>query len=210
MPFIGAPRSGTVSSRNISAIAAAAFLFFVALSSAGNTQAATYVVTRIDDRNLVCNSGVDCSLREAVAAANASVAVADTITFAIPPASCDPMTLVCTIMLAGPEIAIQGAGGPLAIIGTGPDLLTIDGGIGPNRIFFSNTATLTIAAMKLIGGNANVTGFGGAVSIFRGTATIDTVHFTGNSVPGWVGGALHVQAGTPHFSAAAFTLLQRQ
>ncbi|MFN2391477.1 MAG: hypothetical protein ABR566_05850, partial [Pyrinomonadaceae bacterium] len=42
---------------------------------------ATFIVTRSDDRNVACNSGVDCSLLEAVNAANATTAN-DTINFA--------------------------------------------------------------------------------------------------------------------------------
>lgn len=41
-------------------------LLFVSVMSA---QAATFTVTRTDDRNTTCTSGADCSLREAIGAA---------------------------------------------------------------------------------------------------------------------------------------------
>src|SRR5688500_9432726 len=54
-----------------------AFLF-CAVAAAENAFAANFVVTRTDDRNTTCVSGGDCSLREAINAANASLAVNDT------------------------------------------------------------------------------------------------------------------------------------
>ena len=48
----------------------AAFAFLICLFAAQSAQA-QLTVTRTDDRNAACVSGVDCSLREAVTAANA-------------------------------------------------------------------------------------------------------------------------------------------
>jgi len=45
-----------------------------------SAHAATFTVTRTDDRNTTCDSGVDCSLKEAVIAANA-VATDDELIF---------------------------------------------------------------------------------------------------------------------------------
>ena len=51
----------------------AAFAFLICLFAAQSAQAQlTLTVTRTDDRNTACVSGVDCSLREAVTVANAA------------------------------------------------------------------------------------------------------------------------------------------
>ena len=51
----------------------AAFAFLICLFAAQSAQAQlTLTVTRTDDRNATCVSGVDCSLREAVTVANAA------------------------------------------------------------------------------------------------------------------------------------------
>jgi len=76
----------------------AAFVFLICLFAAQSAQS-QLTVTRTDDRNATCVSGVDCSLREAVNAANAS-ATNDTINFAIPAGDAGCTAGVCTIRLA--------------------------------------------------------------------------------------------------------------
>ena len=50
-----------------------ALAFLICLFAAQSAQAQlTLTVTRTDDRNTTCDSGVDCSLREAVTVANAA------------------------------------------------------------------------------------------------------------------------------------------
>jgi CSLREA domain-containing protein len=100
------------------------------LGAAGNALAANFTVTKIADTNDgVCDA--DCSLREAVAAANA-VGSNDTIAFA-------PSLSGATLTLSlGVEIVIVG-NGTLAINGLGANRLTIDGGAG-TTVFFSLTA----------------------------------------------------------------------
>lgn len=176
-----------------------ALAFFICLTTAQNTFAANYDVTRIDDRNAVCASGTDCSLREAVVAANATAAVADTITFNIPAASCNPTTNVCTITLVNTEIAVNSAGGSLTINGTGANRLTIDGGAGTNRIFYSNAATFTLSGVTLTGGgsaSANFSGNGGAIFVNGGTTTISGVYFNANTAAN--GGGIYFLIGTNH------------
>ncbi|MBA4123586.1 MAG: VCBS repeat-containing protein [Acidobacteria bacterium] len=140
----------------------------------GRTES-SFTVTRSDDRNnATCVSG-DCSLREAVNAANAS-ATDDTINFA---------SGLTTITLTN-EIIINNAG-TLTINGTGADVLTIDGGAGTNRIFYTNRATVTISGVTLTGGNGIggggvYSGIGGAVFVQGGFLTLDGVQVTGNSV----------------------------
>lgn len=124
------------------------------------------LVTRSDDRdNATCVAG-DCSLREAVKAANAS-ATNDTISFAVG---------ISTITLTN-EIVITNTG-TLSINGGGANVLTIDGGAGANRIFSTLTANVTITGVTLTGGNgagANGSGFGNAIYVDGGTLVLESV-----------------------------------
>jgi len=141
------------------------------------------IVTRSDDRNATCVSG-DCSLREAVNAANAS-ATDDTIYFA---------SGLTKITLAN-EIVINNAGA-LTINGTGANNLTIDGGAGTNRIFYTNRATVTISGVTLTGGGgtgATNTSVGGAIYAHQGSLTLDGAHVTGNTQNQAGGGAFFYQ-----------------
>ena len=182
----------------------AALAFLICLLAAQNASATSYVVTRVDDRNNATCAAGDCSLREAVKAANATT-VADTITFNIPAASCNASTNVCTITLtvaSGGEITIEGAGGALTINGTGANLLTIDGGAGDNRIFFSNGASAIITGVTLTGGGGrgrDVYSFGeaGAISANGGTLILNSVHITAN-VSSSSGGGIFFYFGTNH------------
>jgi CSLREA domain-containing protein len=140
----------------------------------------SFIVTRIDDRNNgACVPG-DCSLREAVNAANASPSD-DTINFA---------SALTGITLTN-QILINNAGS-LAINGPGANTLTIDGGIGTNRIFLMDNAAVTISGMTLTGGNgqsdALYSGSGGAIYTNGGSLTLDGVHLTGNTTLGAGGG----------------------
>jgi CSLREA domain-containing protein len=140
-----------------------------------NNPQSSFTVTRSDDRNNpTCASG-DCSLREAINAANAS-ATDDTINFA---------SGLTTITLTD-VIYIYNAG-TLAINGTGANVLTIDGGAGTNRIFFTFQATVTISGVTLTGGNGTgLYGYaaGGAIYAEQSTLTLDGVHVTGNTAGG--------------------------
>ncbi len=76
----------------------AALAFLICLSAVQSAQAQlTLTVTRTEDRNATCVTG-DCSLREAVNAANAAV-TNDTINFAIPASDAGCTAGVCTITL---------------------------------------------------------------------------------------------------------------
>jgi CSLREA domain-containing protein len=161
------------------------FIFIFALSA----HAATFTVTRTDDRNGTCNSGVDCSLREAVNAANVAL-TDDVINF-----NSDLSKITLTN-----EIVINNVG-TLTINGTGANILTIDGGEGTNRIFYTNNATSTITRVTLTGGNAAGTSpnlQGGAILANRGTLVLDSVYITENSVSGGTGGGVYYSSGTGH------------
>jgi CSLREA domain-containing protein len=145
-----------------------------------------FTVTRSDDRNnATCVPG-DCSLREAVNAANAS-ATDDSINFA---AGLTRITLTN-------EIVINNAG-KLTINGIGTNVLTIDGGAGTNRIFYIDQATASISGMTLTGGNgtgAASIGKGGAINANGGSLTLNGVHVTGNSA-GYGGGLAFINGST--------------
>ena len=149
------------------------------------------IVTRSDDRNNAACVPGDCSLREAVNAANAS-ATDDTINFA---------SGLTTITLTN-EIIINNAG-TLNINGLGANVLTINGGAGTNRIFYTNSVVVTISGVTLTGGGgtgATNSGGGGAIYAFEGSLTLDGVHVTGNSLSveffGAAGGGLYFFFGT--------------
>jgi CSLREA domain-containing protein len=159
------------------------------LLGAETTRAAVLTVTKVADTNDgVCDA--DCSLREAVAAANASPAN-DRIVF-------EPTVFETpqTITLAGSEITI-GASGSLDIVGPGADLLTISGNHA-SRILMINVASVaTISHATFTAGNGVGTtnpGFGGAIDNHSGRLSLSHVVITGNTANS--GGGLNDTAGT--------------
>ncbi|HEX8248619.1 MAG TPA: choice-of-anchor Q domain-containing protein, partial [Pyrinomonadaceae bacterium] len=162
--------------------------FVLCLSAAAS--AATFTVTKTADTNDGACDAADCSLREAIAAANAA-AGDDVIYFALPLFG-SPQT----ITLAGTEIVIA-ANGSLTINGTGANRLTISGN-GASRIFASSaSAVVNIHHLRLTGGNgagAINTGRGGAIYNVGGTMVITNCILTGNS--GANGGAINNAAAT--------------
>jgi CSLREA domain-containing protein len=105
------------------------------LAAAGTASAATFTVTKTADTNDgVCDA--DCSLREAVVAANAA-AGADTIDFAV----------TGTIVLTSGPLQIEQA---LTIVGPGSGRLTIDGNSN-GRIFTILQAGFTTCPVALEG-----------------------------------------------------------
>jgi CSLREA domain-containing protein len=158
--------------------------------------AATLTVTRGDDRNEVCLSGVDCSLREAVKAANASPAD-DVINF---------LPGLTTITLLD-QIVVENAG-TLTISGPGAKVLTIrgvlpdplpDGLYLGHRLFYTDNAVVTIADATLTGGLlfGGLGGSGGGIFVNGGTLALERVHVTGNTT-GLDGGGIYYNGGTNH------------
>jgi hypothetical protein len=161
------------------------FVLLSILVIAATANAATFTVTRTDDRNATCNSGVDCSLREAVKASFTET-TNDTIDF---------ISGLTSITLTD-EIAVISAG-TLVINGPGANILTIDGGSGTNRIFYVN-ADVIIKGVTFTGGNGTGqqrSGYGGAIYALGGTLTLDSVHITGNSTPSGIGGGVTFDGG---------------
>ncbi len=129
---------------------------------------ATYTVTRSDDRNGTCNSGVDCSLREAVNAANAAPSN-DTINFVN---SISKITLTSQILISN--------NGTLAIQGTGANAMAISGDT-VTRIFLTEEAIVTIQDVALINGKAANTTGGGAIYVNGGSLILERLLFDHNA-----------------------------
>ncbi len=156
-----------------------AFAFLICLFAALSAQAQlTLTVTRTDDRLTTCVSGVDCSLREAVNAANAA-ATNDTITFAIPAGSAGCTSGVCTITLTLGSLNINSAAGTLTITNsTGASNLLISGN-NASRVFYLNpSANLTVSGVTITKGNAT---YGGGIYSARGTLTLTNSTVSGNN-----------------------------
>lgn len=137
--------------------------------------AATYTVSKIaDTSDGMCDA--DCSLREAIVAANATVDN-DIIYFALPLFG-SPQT----ITLSGSEIVIAN-NGSLTIIGTGANRLTISGNNASRIISISDNAVVNISYLKFTGGTgvgAANTGRAGAIYNNGGTTVISDCVMTGN------------------------------
>lgn len=156
-------------------------LFVFVLAQA--VSAATYTVTKIADTNDgTCNA--DCSLREAITAANGTTDN-DVIAFSA------LFNTTQTITLSGTEIVIAN-NGSLTINGTGADKLTVSGNNASRILATSASAVVFINDMRFTAGNgvgAANTGRGGAIYNFGGTTTITNCILTGNT--GANGGALN-------------------
>ena len=180
----------------------AAFTFLVSLFAAQSAQAQlTLTVTRTDDRNTACVTGVDCSLREAINAANAA-ATNDTINFAIPADDPNCPAGVCTITLAGNEILFDSTttAGTLTITNsTGANNLLISGN-NASRVFHLNPgADLTINGVTITKGNRDIGTTiyernGGGIYNNRGKLTLTNSAVSGNTASN-SGGGLSIDDG---------------
>lgn len=167
--------------RLIFAICAAIFIY------TNTAQAATFTVNQAGDAgDLTCDA--TCTLRDAIDDAN-NLAGDDVINFTAG---------LTTVTLSNTEITIAN-NGSLTINGLGANVLTINGGAGTNRIFFTNqNAVVTITDVTLTGGNGrgndifpqNLDGAGGAILVNQGSLTLDRVHVTGNSSTARNGGGV--------------------
>ena len=152
--------------------------------------AVDFTVNRItDEHDVTVDDGIcaiaggGCTLRAAIEQSNnnTNLSSIDRILFNLPANS--TITLTTT---NGGEIPIYKSNGTLEIVGTGANNLTIDGGVGTNRIFYtSNFTKLNISGVTLTGGNAGgatANNFGGAI-FAQGSLILTRVHITGNTAP---------------------------
>ncbi len=135
---------------------------------------ATFTVTKTaDTADGVCDA--DCSLREAVVAANAT-ADNDIISFA------SIFNSPQTITLGGTDIIITNSGS-LSINGPGATKLTVTGNV-LSRVFTNNTGSnATISNLRVIGGNGSsavASGRGGGIYNTAATLTLNNLVIEGN------------------------------
>jgi CSLREA domain-containing protein len=170
--------------------AAAAVLIALALAPAG--AAKTYKVTKRTDPVPGSCTASDCSLREAIRAANATIGVADTIVL--------PSTKVYTLTQAGTDEdgAMTGdldiTNNRLRIVHPGKGKATIDAG-DLDRVFEVFVgAPATFEKLVIRNGNATgISGYGGGIRGF-GKVTLLSSTVKGNQAAG-CGGGIHMQSG---------------
>ena len=137
---------------------------------------ATFTVTKTDDTNDgVCDT--DCSLREAVSAANGDIAD-DIVEF-----DSTVFNTAQTITLTFGEIVILN-NGTFTFNGTGANMLTIDGNSSSRIITVDDEAVAEINDATFTNGNgdgAANSGRAGAIYINGGIATINNSVITGNT-----------------------------
>jgi CSLREA domain-containing protein len=173
-------------------------LFFTVLAvaviafSSLRTDAATFLVTKTADTNDgICDA--DCSLREAVAAANA-FPTNDEIRF----------QGTGEFVLAGTQISVVN-NGSLAIVGRGTPLTSISGNDASRILYIAPGASLSVSGITFRRGNGAgvpLTG-GGAVTVYSGTLSVDDCSFADNSLPGG-GGAMNVFLSTAIVTRSRF------
>lgn len=152
---------------------------------------ASIVVTKTLDSNGTCTSGVDCSLREAIAQAN-STAADEVITFAIPPSDSGCVNGVCTIVLTNGMLVVspEASGGALLVANASGALDLVISGNNASRIFnLGGNAVFGVEGLTLSNGSA------GAINTFGGALTVFSSNIT-NSVSSGNGGGLVVCGAT--------------
>ena len=163
------------------------------------SQAATFTVTKTADTNDgTCDA--DCSLREAVAAANAA-ATDDIVSFS------SLFDTAQTITLSGSEIVLAN-NGSLTITGPGADLLTLSGNSTSRIISTGASVIANISGIRFTGGNgvgALNSGRGGAIYNVGGTLVLSNSILTGNSAAN--GGALNNAASATPSVPAVLTII---
>jgi len=152
----------------------------------------TFTVTSAADTG-GSTCGSDCTLRQAINAANAAGGQ-DTIRFAISGSS--------EIDLASELPAVSDPAG-LTIDGAGATNVTINGGNAVRVISVDQGAGLTLADLSIENGNAG-TGNGGAIFNQAGTVTVSDATLSGNT-SGASGGAIFNNGGVVTVSGSTFT-----
>ena len=205
--------------KTIARLAASTAVVVVAtMGSPDTAEAATITVTTLDDE---LNSDADCSLREAIQAANTNATVdactagsgADTITL-------PTGTYALSISGAGEDSNATGdldISDDLTINGQGATSTIIDGGTIDRVLDVSPGVAATFAGVTITGGDSGAGVSGGGVRN-RGSLTIDNSVVTGNAAgdttsvgAGAGGGGVLNDAGTlvinnsPVSSNVAFT-----
>lgn len=156
--------------RTLALALAALFLF-----GAGSAAAATYTVTRTDDPVPGPCEPSDCSLREALMAANGTTAVDDVVQV---PASASPYLLQYEMLYLpiSDEVEVRGAGANTTVVK----------GDGEESIFGIGTVKATVSGLTLTGGQAAIQN--------QGELTVRGVAIEGNE---WNGGTAGIISNGP-------------
>ncbi len=165
--------------------------FTVASTGDGPANASACIDTNLPTYTASANSG--CTLRDAVAAADALAGV----------------TAPITLPSSGTIALTQGASLPITsavnLIGPGANALTIDGsGNGTNPIFTVSAGPSKITGVTLANGNSGATG-GGAADITAGNLTLNQDALTNDSTTTGSGGAV-LNTGTGTVTVSNSTL----
>ncbi len=147
----------------------------------------SFVVTNSTDADGACAVG-DCSLRQAIRAANHYTSAA-TISFD-PSAFASPQS----INLGGTELLVTGS---VDIQGTGTAKLTVNGG-GLSRVFNlsgTNSGTVVNISDLTITNGSTATYGGGLYNYYQDTTTLNRVVVTGNAVFSSGGGGIYNDQG---------------
>lgn len=165
-----------------------------------SASAAVITVNTIADEN---GAGADCSLREAVQAANTDAAFggcaagagADTIQF-----DAGVFGSAQTIDLGAGELAIIT---DITITGTGAKLLTVRNALAGNRVFRVDgpNGALTLQNATVTGGSSS--GDGGGI-FSSGTLNLTNAHITGNTTGGF-GGGIAISGGSVNISGSTIS-----
>jgi CSLREA domain-containing protein len=145
------------------------------------SSAAAFVVSKTADTNDgICNA--DCSLREAITAANATVD-ADTITFNAAVFDPGTITLISSLPQISQDLTISGSGDADQIVIDGAEMFRV----------FTVAADVSVLFQHLTIARGETAGSGGGM-IVAGNATLTSVAMTENHSPNG-GGAIHVSNG---------------
>jgi hypothetical protein len=174
----------------------AALMFLIYLTVVQGASAATYTVTTTAD----AGTG---SLRAAIASANASTIVSDTINFTIPANDTGCTAGVCTITLTSGALIVDSSAeeGSLTIANsTGASNLLISGNNASRVFFVISDANLTISGVTITKGNGTSTTFSGfngdGGGIFNnGSLTLINSSVNGNTASSQ-GGGIRINGGT--------------
>jgi CSLREA domain-containing protein len=164
---------------------------------ASDIQGATFTVTKIiDTDDGVCNN--DCSLREAIGAANAA-ADADIITFD-PHVFSTPKTItVFSQLLIADSTSLQ-------IVGPGSAMLKLSGNNSVRILFVEPHAVVTISGVTIAEGKLTDFGEGAGIRNQLGTLTINNSTFTGNVTgPMGYGAGIYNYGGVLNINSCTFT-----
>ncbi len=141
--------------------------FFGAVACAAAPARTLIVNKTADTSDGACDAG-DCSLREAIAAADAG----DTVTFAAPTFD-SPQTISINGQLTIDK--------NLTVTGKGANLLTVRNTAANSVVFLIGSgSTVSLSGMTITGGNNTMSAGGGIVNDV-GTLTLTGVHITGNT-----------------------------